>query len=139
MPRLAGILETCLYVEDMARAHGFYSGVLGLARILEDGDRISVYEVTPAQVLILFKCGATLEPVETPGGRIPPHDGAGPVHLAFMVEDAAVDDWRQHLAASRIAIESEVTWPKRGRSLYFRDPDGHALELATPNLWSSLR
>ena len=23
-----------------------------------------------------------------------------------------------------------------GRSIYFRDPDGHLLELATPGLWS---
>ena len=32
-------------------------------------------------------------------------------------------------------MESEVTWPQGGRSLYFRDPDGLLVELATPGLW----
>ena len=33
-----------------------------------------------------------------------------------------------------IPIESEVVWP-RGRSLYFRDPEGNSVELAIPALW----
>jgi hypothetical protein len=28
-----------------------------------------------------------------------------------------------------------IDWPEGGRSLYFRDPDGHALKLKTSN-WS---
>jgi catechol 2,3-dioxygenase-like lactoylglutathione lyase family enzyme len=35
-----------------------------------------------------------------------------------------------------IAIESKVQWELGGQSLYFRDPDGNSLELATPGLWS---
>jgi catechol 2,3-dioxygenase-like lactoylglutathione lyase family enzyme len=34
-----------------------------------------------------------------------------------------------------IAIESRITWARGGTSLYFRDPDGHSLEVATPGLW----
>jgi catechol 2,3-dioxygenase-like lactoylglutathione lyase family enzyme len=29
-----------------------------------------------------------------------------------------------------------MAWPRGGTSLYFRDPDGHLVELATPGLWS---
>ena len=36
-----------------------------------------------------------------------------------------------------IAIESRVTWERGGVSLYFRDPDGRSVELATPGLWPS--
>jgi catechol 2,3-dioxygenase-like lactoylglutathione lyase family enzyme len=32
-------------------------------------------------------------------------------------------------------VESRVTWLRGGTSLYFRDPDGHSLEVATPGLW----
>jgi catechol 2,3-dioxygenase-like lactoylglutathione lyase family enzyme len=32
-------------------------------------------------------------------------------------------------------MRGEMTWPAGGRSIYFEDPDGHVLELATPGLW----
>ncbi|PYK92782.1 MAG: glyoxalase, partial [Verrucomicrobia bacterium] len=28
-------------------------------------------------------------------------------------------------------------WESEARSLYFRDPDGHMIELATPGIWES--
>jgi predicted enzyme related to lactoylglutathione lyase len=34
-----------------------------------------------------------------------------------------------------VAIEKIVDWPGGGRSLYFRDPAGNSLELATPRIW----
>jgi catechol 2,3-dioxygenase-like lactoylglutathione lyase family enzyme len=30
-----------------------------------------------------------------------------------------------------------VKWPRGGESLYFRDPDGLAVELATPGVWET--
>ena len=38
--------------------------------------------------------------------------------------------------ANNIAIEGRTTWKRGGESIYFRDPDGHLLELATPGLWA---
>ena len=43
---------------------------------------------------------------------------------------------REWLAANGLAIEEEREWPRGGTSLYFRDPDGHLLEVATPGVWS---
>jgi len=43
--------------------------------------------------------------------------------------------WQQQLRHHNIAIESEVNWAPGVRSLYFRDPLGHLVELATPGLW----
>ena len=34
-----------------------------------------------------------------------------------------------------IEVESRVNWARGGTSLYFRDPDGNSLEVATPGLW----
>ncbi|HEX5778765.1 MAG TPA: glyoxalase, partial [Xanthobacteraceae bacterium] len=36
-----------------------------------------------------------------------------------------------------IELESRVDWPRGGKSIYFRDPDGHLLEFATPGLWAN--
>jgi hypothetical protein len=44
-----------------------------------------------------------------------------------------------HLQARDVTITSEVDWGERGRSLYFNDPDGNVLELATPGLWPNGR
>jgi hypothetical protein len=30
-------------------------------------------------------------------------------------------------------VESVVNWPEGGRSMYFRDPDDHVIELKTSN------
>jgi len=47
---------------------------------------------------------------------------------------ALYQDGRLH--ARGVAIEGRVDWPRGGRSVYFRDPDGHLLEFATPGQWS---
>lgn len=132
-PPLGGILETALDVDDMDRARRFYEGVMGLVPMVEDA-RLVAYPVG-AGVLLLFRRGSTLEPVTLPGGVVPPHDGSGPLHMAFAIAAETLDAWIARLAAHDVAVESRVAWPKGGTSLYLRDPDGHALELATPGLW----
>jgi catechol 2,3-dioxygenase-like lactoylglutathione lyase family enzyme len=44
-------------------------------------------------------------------------------------------EWRAHLQVLNIGIESELVWPHGGSSLYFRDPDGHSVEVGTAGLW----
>lgn len=44
-------------------------------------------------------------------------------------------DWEARLAQAEVEIEGRATWPRGGKSIYFRDPDGHLVELATPGLW----
>ena len=70
-----------------------------------------------------------------PGGTIPPHDGSGPLHVAFAIGAEELFQWEERLRDRAIAIEGRTDWPRGGRSIYFRDPDGHLLELATPGLW----
>lgn len=135
-PTLRGILETCLYVDDMARARAFYERVFRLAPMIAD-ERISTFNAGTGQVLILFKRGATLAPVPIGGGFIPPHNASGPQHFAFAIAEADYGAWKDRLAAESVAIESEVAWPQGGRSLYFRDPDDNLGELATPGLWAN--
>lgn len=135
-PRVNGVLETGIYVEDVGRSRAFYERIFGFEAIFVE-ERICTLAVAPAQVLIIFKRGGTLEPIPVGDGFIPPHDGGGTQHFAFAIAEADLDAWRMHLAAEGVAIESTVTWPPGGKSIYFRDPDGMLVELATPGLWSN--
>ena len=135
MPELTGILETVLYVDDLERAAAFYADVMGLSCIHSDA-RMRAFDVAGRGVLLLFTRGQSLTRIETPSGAIPPHDGAGPLHIAFSVAADQLAAWEERLAVHDIAIEARMTWPRGGKSVYFRDPDNHALELATPGLWT---
>lgn len=136
MPALKRILETALYVEDLRAACTFYEDVMGLVRITRD-ERLSSYDVAGHSVLLLFARGGTRNGVKTEGGNdIPPHDASGQQHLAFEVNRTDLKEWERHLATAGVEVLSETGWMGGGQSIYFRDPDGHLLELAgTPGTW----
>jgi len=134
MPKLNGLLETVLFVEDLSRASAFYEKVLGLQKFQGD-KRGCGFVVVPGQLLLVVEHGTTREPRTTPGGIVPPCGASGSMHVAFSISESALDTWRHWLNSHGVEVLSEVTWERGGRSLYFRDPDGHVLELATPGVW----
>lgn len=134
-PKLEGVLETALYVEDVEQSARFYQELFGF-EVLEADHRLCALSVEGRQVLLLFKKGESRRPHQTPGGMIPPTDGGGHLHLTFSIPASALGGWEKWLAEKGVGIESKVRWERGGTSLYFRDPDQHLLELATPGLWS---
>jgi catechol 2,3-dioxygenase-like lactoylglutathione lyase family enzyme len=136
MPKLNSVLETALYVDDLQRAREFYEAVLGLPLLRAD-PRMCAFDVGGRSVLLLFLRGASTQTMVMPGGTIPPHDGHGPLHTAFAISADELPAWEERLQAKGISIEGRATWSRGGQSLYFRDPDGHLLELATPGLWET--
>ncbi len=134
MPELTGVMETALYVADMDRSVAFYKELFGFDVIASDR-RMTALSVCVGQVFLLFARGGSTKPITGPGGVIPPHDGSGNMHMAFSIPASALADWERRLVDRGIEIESRVTWSRGGTSLYFRDPDDHVIELATPGVW----
>jgi catechol 2,3-dioxygenase-like lactoylglutathione lyase family enzyme len=123
------VLETVLYVDDLDAAERFYQDTLGLdLDSKQDG------------LFVFFKCGPGMlllfEPNAAATGRkVPAHGANGPGHTCFAVPEQALEAWQARLAEAGVTIEQEVSWPRGGRSFYFRDPSGNSLELATPRIW----
>jgi catechol 2,3-dioxygenase-like lactoylglutathione lyase family enzyme len=124
--------EQVIFAADLGAAEAFYAGVLGLPVIGRESGRHVFFRVGEANVLLVFNADATLA-----GGMPPSHGTRGPGHFAFGVPAASLDAWRDHLTASGVAVEKEVTWPLGGRSIYFRDPAGNSVELVTPGVWGT--
>jgi len=129
--KVTEILETCIYTEELARAEEFYRDVLGLEVIARQQGR-HVFFRCGNRMFLVFNPAKTLEA----GTEFPPHGSRGPTHAAFGVRIDELPAWRGYLAKRGVAIENEVTWPNGGRSIYFRDPAGNSIELATPRIWS---
>lgn len=129
-PSLHGVLETCLYAEDLETAAVFYERILGLRPFARVEDR-HVFFRTRSGVFLLFNPTRT----STAGGEVPAHGARGPGHVAFGIAAAEVSAWHDRLDRLGIRIEAQVDWPNGGSSLYLRDPAGNSVELATFSIW----
>jgi catechol 2,3-dioxygenase-like lactoylglutathione lyase family enzyme len=136
LPRIRRILETALYCDVLDETASFYRRLLDADPLLET-ERLVALDAGEGTVLLLFQRGASIASLPTPGGLVPDHHGEGPTHLAFAIDAEDADAWKSRLGEQGIELESEVTWPRGGRSLYFRDPDGRSVEMATPGLWAT--
>jgi catechol 2,3-dioxygenase-like lactoylglutathione lyase family enzyme len=130
-----GVMETVLYVDDLAAAERFYTDVLGLEVIARDPSR-HVFFRCGSGVFLVFNPIATRTCTTHPGGiAVPAHGATGPGHMAFAAHEAELPAWRERLRSAGVGIEREIAWPQGGYSIYFRDPAGNSVELVTPAVW----
>ena len=132
----SAILETCLSVTDLNRSREFYSRLFGYP-VMKSDERFCAFSIEGQQVLILFLQDSDPEGTTLPFGFIPSHGAKGQSHIGFKIPPESLPAWRERLEAQHVPIESSFTWPSGGVSLYFRDPDGHLLELLTPGVWAT--
>lgn len=123
------IFETVLYSTDLAAMERFYDEVMGLELI------------SRSELVVSFRCDGSVllifDPIMSqPEGRdVPSHGMTGEGHIAFAANEDELANWQQRLANAGVEIEQIVDWKQGGRSIYFRDPAGHSVELAPPTLW----
>ena len=125
------IKETCLYVRDLDRTTAFYHGKLGFPVIGRVEGR-HVFFRAGASVLLCF-----IAEVTRADTTLPPHSGEGQLHLAFEVNPGEYERWKEQIRSADIALIHEQAWRGGQQSFYFRDPDGHLLEILPEGaLWA---
>jgi catechol 2,3-dioxygenase-like lactoylglutathione lyase family enzyme len=146
-PLIAAVESIAMTVSDLDRAAAFYSDILSFEKVDEMeawGEAVErLYGVFGARVRVArLRLGEEmieLTEVLTPPGRPMPVDSRGNdrwfQHIAIVVNDMdrAYERLRRHkVRHSSPAPQRLPDWNKNAggiRAFYFRDPDGHFLEL----------
>ena len=113
---IRGIYEVAIRVKDLPRAEKFYKGVLGLEEGIRDERRNWLFLPAGGDEGMVV--------LQEDKGEWPAQ------HFAFSVDEGDIERAAATLREQGIEVEGPVThnW-MRAKSIYFSDPDGHALEL----------
>jgi catechol-2,3-dioxygenase len=127
------VVETCIYSSDLESMKKFYVGILGLPIVQEEGEKLIFLKAGKSMLLIFnpLRTSINNEQLPTHGAMTPPSS----IHFAMEIEEQEYQPCKELLAAHAIAIEKEVKWNSKTKSLYFRDPAGNLVELITPGGW----
>ncbi len=122
---IQGLDHVALTVRDLDASEAWYREVLGLERVFEgEWDGEPRFLVAGDSGLALFRVRDGRDSAEPAPIRA--------LHVAFRVDRASFDAARAALAARELDVrfaDHDVA-----HSIYFRDPDGHQLELTTYEL-----
>jgi catechol 2,3-dioxygenase-like lactoylglutathione lyase family enzyme len=129
--KLSRILETVLYATNLAEVETFYTKLLEREPYDQVSGRYLFYKLDE-EMLLLFNPEAT----STDNQGIPTHGTYGRGHVCFRIEEDQLEAWKSRLAGLRVALELEHMWPNGTKSLYFRDPAGNSIELASWRIWN---
>lgn len=125
--QVRGLGPITLSVREPEALDNLLTAALGMRevrRYRDDGVAVRVYAMGPGGA------GAELHVAEEPD-RAPARPGAGGVHhVAFRVADDEYGAWARHLADIRLPNSGPVD-RFYFRSLYFREPNGILMELAS--------
>ncbi|MDX6581436.1 MAG: hypothetical protein QOI10_620 [Solirubrobacterales bacterium] len=119
-----GLDHVAIGVADLERSQRFYADVLGLERVHEAWE-VPVVMVAEGTGVAIFP--QELHPSSAPAGAEAP--AVRILHIAFRVDRSGFAEARAALEA--LGLEVRFSDHEISHSIYFRDPDGHALELTT--------
>ncbi|MFL6490189.1 MAG: VOC family protein [Nitrososphaera sp.] len=127
------VIETCIYSSDLESMKKFYVDIVGLSVIQEESDKLIFLKAGKSMLLIF-------DPLQTSAdnGVLPTHGAMTPpssIHFAMEIEEKEYQTCKEDLGRNGIAIQKEVNWDGKTKSLYFRDPAGNLVELITSGGW----
>ena len=127
------VIETCIYSSDLESMKKFYVDIVGLSVIQEEIDKLIFLKAGKNMLLIFdpLRTSVNNSGLPTHGAMTPPSS----IHFAMEIEEKEYQTCKEDLGRNGIAIEKEVNWDGKTKSLYFRDPAGNLVELITSGGW----
>jgi catechol 2,3-dioxygenase-like lactoylglutathione lyase family enzyme len=113
----SGVDHVVLHVNNVERSKKFYAEVLGMTVYREDDGQVFLH--AGQQGIALFR---------QPGGT-PLTTGNDLNHLALNVAAGTYETLKAELEKNGVSVSGR---PGEERCIYFRDPDGHRLQLVVP-------
>jgi catechol 2,3-dioxygenase-like lactoylglutathione lyase family enzyme len=117
MIQASGVDHVVLHVSDVQRAKKFYTEILGMTAYREDDGQVFLH--AGRQGVALFRRA----------GDLPLAAGNDLNHLALNVTAGTYETLKAELEGQGVAVTGR---PGEDRCIYFRDPDGHRLQLVIP-------
>ena len=114
MIQTTGVDHVVLHVNDVQRSKKFYTEVLGMTPYREDDGQVFLH--AGQQGVALFK--------KESGARLIAGNDLN--HLALNVASGTYETLKAELEKHGVAVTGR---PGEDRCIYFRDPDGHRLQL----------
>lgn len=114
MIQATGVDHVVLHVKDVQRSKKFYTEILGMTAYREDDGQVFLH--AGQQGVALFK----------KAGDAPLIAGSDLNHLALNVASGTYETLKAELESHGVAVTGR---PGEDRCIYFRDPDGHRLQL----------
>lgn len=114
MIQTTGVDHIVLHVSDLGRSKAFYADILGMVVYREDDGQVFMH--AGQQGVALFKRQ----------GETPLMAGNDLNHLALNVASGNYETLKADLEKAGVAVTGR---PGEERCIYFRDPDGHRLQL----------
>lgn len=114
MIQTSGVDHIVLHVSDVARSKRFYTDILGMTAYREDDGQVFLHAGEQGVALFKKPDGAPLSP------------GNDLNHLALNVAAGTYETLKAELENHGVAVTGR---PGQDRCIYFRDPDGHRLQL----------
>ena len=114
MIQAIGVDHVVLHVDDVQRSKKFYTEILGMTAYREDDGQVFLH--AGHQGVALFRRAGG--PPLTAGNDLD--------HLALNVAAGTYETLKAELERQGVAVTGR---PGEDRCIYFRDPDGHRLQL----------
>lgn len=120
---IKGVNHITFSVSDIKKSIKFYQDVFN-AKLLVEGETLAYFDLKGLWLALNLEA-------DIPRKEI--HQSY--THMSFSIDEEEYEDFLSRLMSMKIEVSTgRPRYPQEGKSIYFKDPDGHKFEFHTKTL-----